>query len=209
MICRRAWPGFDDQMLTPPPDLGGAELMHALSDRWDLVVASLEYQPVGFGSHHWTVAAADGTQWFLTVDVVAEGGFGRLEAALATATDLRDAGLVFVVAPVATSTGESVVKIDERFTVALYPLGRELPVGSSADTRGTAPTPRPSRPAPRRPRRLHSSRLRGRRSAAPPPDPAPRPARLISAGGGGRGHQGRRLTGSIRAIWATPKTVGA
>ena len=34
---------------------------------WRLDAASIEYRQVGFGSHHWDVAAGGG-RWFLTVD---------------------------------------------------------------------------------------------------------------------------------------------
>lgn len=55
-------------MLTPPADLTEAALLAALAQGWGLDVASLEYQPVGWGSHHWDVTDAAGARWVVTVD---------------------------------------------------------------------------------------------------------------------------------------------
>ncbi|HKZ30018.1 MAG TPA: phosphotransferase [Acidimicrobiia bacterium] len=45
----------------------------------------------------------------------------RLGAALATAKDLRDSGLSFVVGPIPTLAGEPLVRLNRRFAAALYP----------------------------------------------------------------------------------------
>jgi hypothetical protein len=45
----------------------------------------------------------------------------RLRAALATARDLADAGLRFVVAPLIANNNDVVVALDDRFVAALYP----------------------------------------------------------------------------------------
>jgi hypothetical protein len=45
----------------------------------------------------------------------------RLRAALATARDLADAGLRFVVAPLVANNNDVVVALDDRFVAALYP----------------------------------------------------------------------------------------
>ena len=43
--------------------------MRCLANSWNVqVTASLEYVPVGFGSHHWSVRDADGGRWFVNVD---------------------------------------------------------------------------------------------------------------------------------------------
>ncbi|HUF34127.1 MAG TPA: aminoglycoside phosphotransferase family protein [Acidimicrobiales bacterium] len=103
----------------------------ALAVGWDLPVTSVAYLPVGFGSHHWSVRTGSGERWFLTVDDLEAKrhsadepptrGHARLDAALRTARELRDAGLDFVVAPVPTSDGELLVPIDDRYVAALYP----------------------------------------------------------------------------------------
>jgi spectinomycin phosphotransferase/16S rRNA (guanine(1405)-N(7))-methyltransferase len=89
------------------------------------------YRAVGFGSHHWEAVDAEGVRRFVTVDDLdakrqfgsepAAAAVGRLRAALATATDLRDSGATFVIAPIPTLGGEPLVPIERRFGVALYP----------------------------------------------------------------------------------------
>lgn len=118
-------------VLTPPKGLSDDALARVLSDGWDLIVASIEYRAVGFGSHHWEVAGTDGRRWFVTVDELdlkrqavresEDDAFGRLRAALATARALRDSGATFVVAPISTRAGEPLVRTARRFGVALYP----------------------------------------------------------------------------------------
>jgi spectinomycin phosphotransferase/16S rRNA (guanine(1405)-N(7))-methyltransferase len=48
--------------------------------------------------------------------------FGRLRASLAAATDLRASGAAFVVAPVRSGGGEPLVRVNDRFGVAVYPF---------------------------------------------------------------------------------------
>ena len=119
-------------MLTPPDGLSEGMLTSALARDWDTGVASMAYQAVGFGSHHWEVADAAGARWFVTVDELEtkqrsldeplEAAFGRLRASLSAARDLRDCGAAFVVAPVLTRDGEPLVRLDDRLTVAVYPF---------------------------------------------------------------------------------------
>jgi spectinomycin phosphotransferase len=119
-------------MLTPPDGLPGAVLAAALERSWGLAVTSMEYRPVGWGSHHWEVTDAAGARWFVTADDVQNkrvsagepmaAGFGRLRASLATAMDLRDCGAAFVLAPVATAGGEPVARVSNGFGVAVYPF---------------------------------------------------------------------------------------
>jgi len=119
-------------VLVAPHDLTEAQLASALERSWGLAVTAMEYRPVGWGSHHWEAADADGTQWFVTADELEtkrlsateslEAGFARLRASLATARALRDCGHSFVVAPVPGCDGEIAVRVGERFSVAVYPL---------------------------------------------------------------------------------------
>ena len=119
-------------MLTPPDALPEAALITALGRWWGMTVASAEYRPVGWGSHHWAVTDAAGSRWFVTADELenkrvserepVDAAFGRLRASLAAATDLRDSGAAFVVAPVLTPDGEPVVRVNHTFGVAVYPL---------------------------------------------------------------------------------------
>jgi Phosphotransferase enzyme family len=131
-------------MLAPPAGLPLTALIEALERCWSIVVASISYQAVGWGSHHWEVADARGSRWFVTADELENkrlsesetlaAGFARLRASLATARALRDCGYTFVVAPVPASggelaasgghaaSGEPVIRVADRFGVAVYPF---------------------------------------------------------------------------------------
>ncbi|MFI6759838.1 phosphotransferase family protein [Micromonospora sp. NPDC050417] len=118
-------------MLTPPGDISEDVLVAALHRAWGLTVASLTYRPVGWGSHHWEVVDTGGGRWFLSLDELEikrhsrteslDGAFGRLRAALDAARALRQQGTSIVVAPVSTSDNESLTRLSERFSLALYP----------------------------------------------------------------------------------------
>jgi hypothetical protein len=117
---------------TPPDDLSEAVLASVLAREWGLACASMTYRPLGFGSHHWQIVDVDGTRWFGTVDELEtkrhsageslDTAFDRLRAALAAARAFHDSGATFALAPVPTLDGEPVVRIDDRFGVALYPF---------------------------------------------------------------------------------------
>lgn len=120
-------------MLTPPDaGLPSATLIAALERAWGMSVASIEYRPVGWGSHHWEAADPDGGRWFVTADELASktlsesepvtAAYGRLRTSLAAARALRDAGRAFVVAPVPAVDGEPVVRVNDGFGVAVYPF---------------------------------------------------------------------------------------
>jgi spectinomycin phosphotransferase/16S rRNA (guanine(1405)-N(7))-methyltransferase len=118
-------------VLTPPDGLPEELLMAVLDRGWGLTVTGLAYRPVGWGSHHWEVTDASGGRWFVTADELENKrhtrteslteAFARLQASLATAVALRDAGLDFVVAPVVARDGVPLARAEERFGVALYP----------------------------------------------------------------------------------------
>ena len=106
-------------------------LFGSLAEGWDFDVESADYAAVGAGSYHWVVRAGDGTRAFATVDDLdqkswlgegRDSRFDGLRSCFDTAAALRDAGLVFVVAPIPTSRGESVVRVEPRHTVALFPF---------------------------------------------------------------------------------------
>ena len=119
-------------MLTPPADLPEAALVQALADGWGMTVTSARYRAIGWGSHHWDVTGASGARWFVSVDELEykrvsgreplAAGFWRLHAALAAATDLRDCGAGFAVAPVPASDGGPLARVGDRFAVAVYPF---------------------------------------------------------------------------------------
>jgi hypothetical protein len=119
-------------VLNPPDGLPPDLVPTAIRDGWGLDIRSAEYLALGFGSHHWAVSDADGGRWFVTVDDLPikrrsmaeplEAAFSRLSASLATAVDLSELGLAFVVAPLPTTAGEPVVRLASRFAIALYPF---------------------------------------------------------------------------------------
>ncbi len=133
-------------VLSPPADLSEQALVSALARGWALRVASMAYRPVGFGSHHWQVTDVSGARWFITVDELQTkrlsrcqplaAVFDRLRASLAAATDLRENGHPFAVAPVAALDGEPVIRLGQRFSLAVYPFldGRSFGWGQWQDS---------------------------------------------------------------------------
>lgn len=119
-------------MYSEPRDLDRAELAGALSRHWRFDAASLNYLPIGFGSHHWEAADGDGSRWFVTADDLrAAHHAGRapgdvvvaLHRAFGTAAALRaGAGLEFVVAPIPSEDGKVIHRIDPRYAIRVEPF---------------------------------------------------------------------------------------
>jgi spectinomycin phosphotransferase len=108
-----------------------ALLPGVLEDGWDVALEAAEYAPVGGGSYHWVVDARDGRPYFVTVDDLerkpwlgstSDTAFDELRRAFDVAAALRVGGLDFVVAPIPTSGGGSVIRIGPRYSVALFPF---------------------------------------------------------------------------------------
>jgi hypothetical protein len=118
-------------VFTRPQDLTDEQVRDAVARGWGLEVTGVEHAPVGFGSHHWWVTTADGCRWFATADDLRlrrhtddeplAAPFGRLHAALTTATTLRENGLDWVVAPRRTRAGAVVEPLGEAYALAVYP----------------------------------------------------------------------------------------
>ncbi len=116
-------------MLTPPPALSDADIVSASRRGWGIRTDTIEYAPLGFGSHHWVATSAD-HRWFVTVDDLSakargpdeplDGPQGRLRVALQAARRLRDHGLEFVVAPLAAAGGAITVAAAKGFEMAVY-----------------------------------------------------------------------------------------
>jgi hypothetical protein len=134
-------------MFTRPADLAEDALAEALTRRWQFVPTALEYQPVGFGSHHWLAANAEGARLFLTVDDLAarlrtaddttDAALGRLRRAFATALSLRaDAGLEFVVAPMPASDGQVLARLADRYSLAVHPYTVGTQIGPDGEFTG-------------------------------------------------------------------------
>jgi spectinomycin phosphotransferase len=128
-----------------PTDLLPERLASALAEGWQLHADSLEYLPVGGGSHHWLLVDGNGTRRFITVDDLdGKDWFGGtrpavsqgLRRALRTAAALRgQAGLEFVVAPLPDSGGEPLRQVDDRYTVSVFPFlaGHSFPFDGFPD----------------------------------------------------------------------------
>jgi len=107
----------------------------------------MQFVPAGAGSYHWKLTGDSGRSRFVTVDDldskdwfghIREDVFDGLQRALNTAAALRhEAGLEFVVAPIATGDGGLLRRIDDRYTVSVFPFlsGRSFPFGAYADAR--------------------------------------------------------------------------
>jgi len=119
-------------VFTQPADLPEALLSDALSDGWGFRPASLSYQAVGFGSHHWLAVDPGGLKLFVTVDDLSEklrddadttsAVFGRLDQAFESALSLRrDAGLDFVVAPLPATDGRVLRRLTGRYSLVVHP----------------------------------------------------------------------------------------
>ncbi|GLF93327.1 aminoglycoside phosphotransferase family protein [Streptomyces yaizuensis] len=127
---------------------GDTTVLRALR-AWDVDAARVEYAPVGFGDHHWTATAPDGERWFVTVSDLSDKphcGPGTASArdglsrAMDTARALRErAGLGFVVAPLPTRDGRTLLPLGERYAVALFP---HLPGATGEFGRETDPARR-------------------------------------------------------------------
>ncbi|MFE7133209.1 phosphotransferase [Streptomyces sp. NPDC057638] len=98
---------------------------------WDIEAEAVTYEPVGFGDYHWSVRDARGRRWFVTLSdlddkdhcgVGAEAAWAGLSRAMDTAYALRThGGLDFVVAPLLTGEGRSLVRLGERYALAVFP----------------------------------------------------------------------------------------
>ena len=139
-------------MFTQPADLPEVLLSDALSDGWGFRAASLSYQAVGFGSHHWLAVDPGGLKLFVTVDDLSEklrdgadttsAVFGRLGQAFESALSLRrDAGQDFVVAPLPAAGGRVLRRLTGRYSLVVHPYlahrhsGQDGEFASSADRR--------------------------------------------------------------------------
>ena len=134
-------------MRSPPPQLAPERLADVLAEGWGLRAVSLQYVPEGGGSHHWTLTDSAGQRYFVTVDDLDNkdwiGGsrdavFDGLRCALSTAAALRyDAGLRFVMAPIAACDGLPLRWVDGPYTASVFQFltGRSHPFGPYTDAR--------------------------------------------------------------------------
>ena len=116
-------------MYAEPADIDRGILVDTLRTTWGIAVDALEYQPVGFGSHHYSTRSDDGDRWFVTVDDLAakpwmaadpDGVFDGLERAFRTALTLRSAGLEFVHAPTVRGAGRLLARVGSRYAMSVF-----------------------------------------------------------------------------------------
>jgi spectinomycin phosphotransferase len=103
-----------------------------LERHWGLQDPQLDYLAVGFGSHHWSAVATDGTRSFVTVDDLeadfrttpdTDSAFVALERAFRTANVLSDSGsLEFVLAPLPDREGKVIQRLSDRYAVTVSPF---------------------------------------------------------------------------------------
>src|SRR5688572_22333841 len=100
------------------------DLVAACREGWAIDVVGTEYLPVGAGSYHWSVTDRHGPVWFAKVDdVERETSFDRLNRSFETALLLhRDAGLDFVLAPVAAGDGAVLRRVSSRYALSVFPM---------------------------------------------------------------------------------------
>jgi spectinomycin phosphotransferase len=113
-----------------PDGLDDSAVVAALRDGWGFDAAAFDYAPIGGGSYHWHAADAGGRCVFVTVDDLdakawlgetREATFGGLWDAFDTTARLAASGLAFVVAPLRAHNGAPLVRLDDRYTLALFP----------------------------------------------------------------------------------------
>lgn len=122
-----------------PPGFDRSALALVLLE-WELSINSLEYLPLGAGSHHYLARDVHGTSWFVTVDVLEwklygthgptfdpwvvpdiESGLDGLDRAFRTAVALRAGGLEFVHAPITRPDGTVLARLGDDYAVSVFP----------------------------------------------------------------------------------------
>jgi hypothetical protein len=78
-------------MFTEPREIDAAALALQLEHHWGLSEPTLEYVPVGFGSHHWRATDSDGGNHFASVDdlTAPQHGGADVDAVCRVWPDLR------------------------------------------------------------------------------------------------------------------------
>ncbi len=131
MIAKSELRAYSWRVRALPEDFEPGALVGLLADGWEFAVEAANYATVGGGTYHWVVSDPEGTRGFVNVDDLdrkpwlgdtRDSVFDGLRRAFDTAVALREGGLDFVVAPIPTSRGETLRRVDPRYTVALFPF---------------------------------------------------------------------------------------
>ena len=116
-------------VLSQPDDLAEGSIGGVLRAGWGFMATSVEYQAVGFGSHHWLATDARGARLFVTVDDLSakrrtlsdttDAAFDRLTRAFSAAMSLRAESLLRTYA---AATGADI----DQDALSLYRLWYDL-----------------------------------------------------------------------------------
>jgi spectinomycin phosphotransferase len=114
-----------------PVGIDDSDVVRAVADGWH-ITADAEYAAVGFGSHHWFATDAEGQRFFVTLDDLdvkpwlgdtRDSAFTGLQKAFDAAVSLRErAGLDFVLASLPSVDGESVRRVGQQHSIAVFPF---------------------------------------------------------------------------------------
>jgi spectinomycin phosphotransferase len=133
---------------SPPDDIRVTDLHEELVRGWGFRPSTMAYVPEGGGSHHWRAFDGHDGRLFVTVDDLEDKHwlgdtrdqvFDGLGVALSTAEALRRADLDFVVAPIPTEDGSVVRRLNDRYSVSVFPYleGHSFPFGQYPATLGS------------------------------------------------------------------------
>jgi spectinomycin phosphotransferase len=123
---------------TPPPaTVHHEDLVGALNRSWALTATDVQYLPKGAGSYHWLAETDARSSYLITVDDLdrkpwiandRDGTFDGLEAAYEATLTLHDeAGLAFVVGPVRSDDESVLVRLSDRYSMAVFPYLEGFP----------------------------------------------------------------------------------
>jgi spectinomycin phosphotransferase len=114
-----------------PEALEDADVRSELAEGWGVNATEMRYVPLGGGSYHWDVDAADGCRWFVSatdldhapwLGVDRPSSWRTLKATMSAAVALRREALAFVVAPLPCRDGGPTRLIRERYGLVVHPF---------------------------------------------------------------------------------------
>lgn len=117
-------------MRSVPTHIDEDHLAEVIGREWGLT-GRLEYRPVGAGAYHWDLCARSGLRHFVTCDDLdtkpwlgpdRETVMAGLSGVYRTACEIERSGASFVIAPLVAHSGDPVVRLDARTTVAVFPF---------------------------------------------------------------------------------------
>jgi spectinomycin phosphotransferase len=120
-----------------PATVHDKDLRAALKRGWSLTATDIRYLPKGAGSYHWLAETVGRSSSFITVDDLdtkpwiandRDHTFEGLRAAYEAAATLHDeAGLAFVVGPVRSDDQSVLLRLSDRYSMAVFPYVEGVP----------------------------------------------------------------------------------